>query len=80
MGGAPVHLGGNHGVVFSKCLTLPLDVKIRAVRLARHLRWKKQEWGGHTTSPWTMTFKPVNSVIVQLHDIESCRTVLGERV
>ena len=57
-------------MVCLKCLTLLLEL------MAGHLVWKKQEWDGHTTSPRTKTFKPVRMVIVQLHDIESCRSVL----
>ena len=60
-------------MVFLKCLTLPL------VLMARHSVWKKQEWGGHTTSPRTKTLQPVlqiNDLVFQIHDIESCRSVL----
>ena len=67
-------------MVYLKCLTLLLELKGGAMPLARHLVWKKQERDGHTTSPRTKTFKPVNNVIVQLHDIESCRSVLEECV
>ena len=61
--------------MYLKCLTLPLELKEEGVYLARHLVWKKQEWGGHTTNLRMKTFKPVQE-IVQLHSIESCRSVL----
>ena len=77
MGGAPVHLGGSHDVVFLKCQTLPLEVR------EDHLFWidiydeENRSATGHDKS--LDEDVQTCACMVQLHDIESCRSMLEER-